>query len=213
MAESAAQGELPGADGHPEPLDAAHSGILDVIVESTATKIFLPNVYARDEDTAALYRRMGLNARQIEILATAVPKRHYYYVSEHGRRLYTIWRLDPWRLPWSAFRTRIRWPRSSASRPNRVLLGCGNGWRSEGSTSMTIGRPSHELGGHAQGLGDEKKPAQDSNPRRAHAPLRGGRRPGESENPYLAARRTWNEHVGAVVAARQTWQVVGVLSL
>lgn len=70
--------------------DAAHSGILDVIVESTATKIFLPNVYARDEDTAALYRRMGLNARQIEMLATAIPKRHYYYVSEQGRRLYEL---------------------------------------------------------------------------------------------------------------------------
>ena len=64
--------------------DAANSGILDVIVESTATKIFLPNVYARDEDTAALYRRMGLNTRQIEILATAVPKRQYYYMSELG---------------------------------------------------------------------------------------------------------------------------------
>jgi type IV secretion/conjugal transfer VirB4 family ATPase len=70
--------------------DAANSGILDVIVESTATKIFLPNVYARDEDTAALYRRMGLNERQIEILATAIPKRQYYYVSELGRRLYDL---------------------------------------------------------------------------------------------------------------------------
>lgn len=70
--------------------DAANSGILDVIVESTATKIFLPNVYARDEDTAALYRRMGLNARQIEILATSIPKRQYYYVSENGRRLYDL---------------------------------------------------------------------------------------------------------------------------
>jgi type IV secretion system protein VirB4 len=70
--------------------DAANSGILDVIVESTATKIFLPNIYARDEDTAALYRRMGLNARQIEILATAVPQRQYYYVSEKGRRLYDL---------------------------------------------------------------------------------------------------------------------------
>ena len=70
--------------------DAANSGILDVIVESTATKIFLPNVYARDEDTAALYRRMGLNARQIEILATAIPKRQYYCVSEAGRRLYDL---------------------------------------------------------------------------------------------------------------------------
>ncbi|SCY53890.1 VirB4 family type IV secretion/conjugal transfer ATPase [Nitrosospira sp. Nsp13] len=70
--------------------DAANSGILDVIVESTATKIFLPNVYARDEDAAALYRRMGLNNRQIEILATAVQKKHYYYVSEMGRRLYDL---------------------------------------------------------------------------------------------------------------------------
>lgn len=70
--------------------DAAQSGILDVIVESTATKIFLPNIYARDEATAALYHRMGLNARQIEILASAVPKRHYYYVSENGRRLYDL---------------------------------------------------------------------------------------------------------------------------
>jgi type IV secretion system protein TrbE len=70
--------------------DAANSGILDVIVESTASKIFLPNVYACDEDTSALYRRMGLNNRQIEILATAVPKRQYYYVSENGRRLYDL---------------------------------------------------------------------------------------------------------------------------
>ncbi|MGL5292120.1 MAG: hypothetical protein ACRC9T_09380, partial [Vibrionaceae bacterium] len=39
---------------------------------------------------SALYRRMGLNDRQIEILATAIPKRHYYYVSENGRRLYDL---------------------------------------------------------------------------------------------------------------------------
>ncbi len=70
--------------------DAAHSGILDHILEATATKIFLPNLYARDEDTSALYRRMGLNNRQIEILASAVPKKQYYTVSESGRRLYEL---------------------------------------------------------------------------------------------------------------------------
>ena len=70
--------------------DAANSGILDVIVESTATKIFLPNVFARDEDTSALYRRMGLNSRQIELLASAIPKRQYYYSSEYGHRLYDL---------------------------------------------------------------------------------------------------------------------------
>jgi len=64
--------------------------MVDVVVESTATKIFLPNLYARDEEIAALYRRMGLNNRQIEILATAIPKRQYYYMSESGRRLYDL---------------------------------------------------------------------------------------------------------------------------
>jgi type IV secretion system protein VirB4 len=70
--------------------DAANSGILDVIVESTATKIFLPNVFARDEEASALYRRMGLNSRQIDILAGAIPKQQYYTVSENGRRLYEL---------------------------------------------------------------------------------------------------------------------------
>jgi type IV secretion system protein VirB4 len=70
--------------------DAANSGILDVIVESCSTKIFLPNPFARDPDTAELYKRMGLNPRQIEIIATALPKRQYYIVSEGGRRLYEL---------------------------------------------------------------------------------------------------------------------------
>ena len=70
--------------------DAANSGILDVIKEATASKIFLPNPNARQEDAAAIYRAFGLNDRQIEIIADAVPKRQYYYVSERGRRLYEL---------------------------------------------------------------------------------------------------------------------------
>lgn len=70
--------------------DASRSGILDVLVESTATKIFLPNIYAQNEDASELYKRMGLNARQIEIIASARPKRHYYYTSERGRRLFEL---------------------------------------------------------------------------------------------------------------------------
>ena len=34
-----------------------------------------------------------------------------------------------------------------------------------------------------------------------------------SDNPYLTARRTWNENVGSLVSARQTWQIVGICSL
>ncbi len=33
------------------------------------------------------------------------------------------------------------------------------------------------------------------------------------DNPYLNARRSWNEHVGSVVSSRLAWQIVGVLSL
>jgi len=68
--------------------DAARSGILDVIVESTATKIYLANRDARTQEAAPLYSQMNLNARQIEIIATAIPKRQYYVVSDSGCRLY-----------------------------------------------------------------------------------------------------------------------------
>ena len=37
--------------------------------------------------------------------------------------------------------------------------------------------------------------------------------PTGTENPYLAARRSWNDHVGAVMTSRQTWQVMGILCL
>ena len=70
--------------------DFANSGIFDSVVESTATKIFLPNPAARNTDTATLYHRMGLNDRQIEIIASAIPKRQYYYASSSGRRLYEL---------------------------------------------------------------------------------------------------------------------------
>lgn len=32
-------------------------------------------------------------------------------------------------------------------------------------------------------------------------------------NPYLDARRAWNEHVGAILESRQSWQMIGMLSL
>jgi type IV secretion system protein TrbE len=70
--------------------EAAKSGILDIITESTACRIFLANPNAREEKTAEIYGRLGLNKRQIEIIAAAVPKRDYYYVSEKGRRLYQL---------------------------------------------------------------------------------------------------------------------------
>jgi type IV secretion system protein VirB5 len=34
-----------------------------------------------------------------------------------------------------------------------------------------------------------------------------------TENPYLNAQRTWNSHVGSLVASRTVWQMIGIISL
>ena len=66
--------------------DAKNSGILDVLAESCPTKIYLPNLSARQEAQRDLYTAMGLNETQLGIIANATPKRDYYVVSPHGRR-------------------------------------------------------------------------------------------------------------------------------
>ncbi|PHV05325.1 conjugal transfer protein TrbF [Janthinobacterium sp. BJB412] len=53
----------------------------------------------------------------------------------------------------------------------------------------------------------------DGDQRRGAASIEGGRRDGEHENPYLAARRTWNDQSAANAASRQMFQLLGVLAL
>ena len=57
------------------------------IMESCPTKIYLPNPKMETE-TRELYRRMGLNDRQLEIIEhVGISKRHYYIVTPEGNRL------------------------------------------------------------------------------------------------------------------------------
>ena len=70
--------------------DAERSGIIDVLKESCPTKICLPNGAARESGTREFYERIGFNERQIEIVATAIPKREYYVASPEGRRLFNM---------------------------------------------------------------------------------------------------------------------------
>lgn len=60
------------------------------LIESCPTRIFLPNDRAMEEETARVYRRFGLNERQIQMLALAQPKRQYYYQSSMGNRLFEL---------------------------------------------------------------------------------------------------------------------------
>ena len=47
----------------------------------------------------------------------------------------------------------------------------------------------------------------------AAADTTSGHRADEAANPFLAARRTWNDQAAANTASRQMWQLVGLLSL
>ena len=70
--------------------DAMQSSIAVALKESCPTKIFLPNASAQDESSAEFYRAMGLNERQINIIAKAIPKREYYLSSPIGNRLFDL---------------------------------------------------------------------------------------------------------------------------
>ncbi|CCJ07315.1 conjugal transfer protein TrbE [Methylocystis sp. SC2] len=70
--------------------DIETSPIAPAIVESCPTRLFLPNERAFEPQIAAIYRRFGLNDRQIEIIARAIPKRDYYCQSRRGNRLFEL---------------------------------------------------------------------------------------------------------------------------
>ncbi|KRQ17143.1 conjugal transfer protein TrbE [Bradyrhizobium manausense] len=70
--------------------DIDGSNIAPAIVESCPTRIFLPNERAIEPQLTAIYRRFGLNDRQIEIIARATPKRDYYCQSRRGNRLFEL---------------------------------------------------------------------------------------------------------------------------
>ena len=70
--------------------DIDASAIAPAIIESCPTRLLLPNERAIEPQITAIYRRFGLNDRQIEILARATPKRDYYCQSRRGNRLFEL---------------------------------------------------------------------------------------------------------------------------
>jgi len=70
--------------------DIDGSAIAPAIIESCQTRLLLPNERAIEPQITTIYRRFGLNDRQIEILARATPKRDYYCQSRRGNRLFEL---------------------------------------------------------------------------------------------------------------------------
>jgi len=70
--------------------DIDRSSIAPAIIESCHTRLLLPNERAIEPQITAIYQRFGLNDRQIDILARAMPKRDYYCQSRRGNRLFEL---------------------------------------------------------------------------------------------------------------------------
>ncbi len=84
--------------------DIKDSSIAPAIIESCPSRIFLPNPQATEPQIRTIYEGFGLNTRQIEIVATAEPKRDYYYQSRLGNRLFDL-DLGPATLAFAAAST------------------------------------------------------------------------------------------------------------
>ena len=101
--------------------DIDSSAIAPAIIESCPTRVFLPNERAIEPQITAIYRRFGLNDRQIDILARATPKRDYYCQSRRGNRLFELG------LGEIALSLTAASAKSDQALIARVLQGCGRG--------------------------------------------------------------------------------------
>ncbi|HZV04280.1 MAG TPA: conjugal transfer protein TrbE [Gemmataceae bacterium] len=70
--------------------DVTGSTIAPAIIESCPQRIFLPNDRAIEPESRRAYERFGLNDRQIELIARAMPKRDYYLQSRLGNRMFEL---------------------------------------------------------------------------------------------------------------------------
>lgn len=70
--------------------DISNSDIAPALVESCPTRIFLPNERAEEAQSRETYAQFGLNARQIELVSRATPKKEYYYQSPLGCRVFEL---------------------------------------------------------------------------------------------------------------------------
>ncbi len=70
-----------------DPSQGTLNSITAAILESCPTKIFLPNPKL-EKEIELLYKKIGLNERQIAIITQgSIPKHHYYIVTPEGNRL------------------------------------------------------------------------------------------------------------------------------
>ncbi|HEX7240313.1 MAG TPA: hypothetical protein VF263_08620 [Longimicrobiaceae bacterium] len=64
--------------------------VRDVVLEACRTMVFLPNSKALEPSVAEVYRAVGLNDAEIQLIAEAEAKRQYYVKNELGGQLFDL---------------------------------------------------------------------------------------------------------------------------
>ena len=74
-----------------EVIDIINAGIFNTVAQSCPSKWFLADREAyRNEAIRSVYEKAGLNSREIQIIADAIPKRELYLKTPEGRRLVNL---------------------------------------------------------------------------------------------------------------------------
>ena len=108
----------------PAQLDAVPAK--QVLIESCPTRILLPNPEAPSSANARLYHDLGLNDREVALLASAVPKRDYYITSPLGRRMVQL-ELGPVALAFLGSPAGLP-PEGVRDAVERLARGLGDAW-------------------------------------------------------------------------------------
>ena len=112
--------------------DIVNSPIANSLIDSCPTRIFLPNDKALDESTAEIYKRFGLNDRQIRILALAQPNAS------------TITRV-PWETGCSSWGWGLPPLPTVPQAPRKIKSRSGNCWPSMGKRDSTRHGPAQRV--------------------------------------------------------------------
>lgn len=70
--------------------DAIDTPLMPLLLESCQTKILLPNKEALNPTISLMYKKIGLNETQINIISQAIGKKQYFYYSSSGVRLFDL---------------------------------------------------------------------------------------------------------------------------
>lgn len=166
-------------------LEISNSSIRDLILESCPTKIFLPNPEALNPSTRKQYEAVGLTDRQIELIASAVRKRDYYYVSSLGQRLFSL-DLSPFALSLVGVNGKRH-----RNRIDELIASHGNYWPEEWFKE-------HQLNEHAKTwrkIKDEQYPETTSiDPFSLDVISTNTKRNGSSTNPSNRRRKPLTKH-------------------